>query len=563
MKLTTLIKTTAAITTVLFLLTAGSIFILFMNLSDLEQANKVQLESRTLSHQLQNASDYLTNEVRAYTQFGEQKHYDNYWTEVNDTKTRDRVVSSLEELNVPTDLLALIQEASDNSNDLVIIEEKAMAEVEKGNLVLARSLVYGDGYELGKEAISEPIKEFDQKLEAWTEIQVRDAATAVAFNFTIVIVASILVFISIMTTFIMLFRKIKPLARLANLAEEISNGNLTGELYTVKSKDEIAHLTLSFNRMAENLRSLLSTVKKAGENVAVSSEQLLSSAEQTNLATQQVASSIDEIASGADKQLLQVQESTNAMSEIAKGINVIADATSSVALSSEETTKKADIGKSSIQEAVTQMELIKTNVEETSKSIQTLDQRSKEIEDIVVAITDISAQTNLLALNAAIEAARAGEHGKGFAVVADEVRKLAEESTRSANQITELIQSIQSDTGMTVVKMTSVSKNVQEGVEVILRTGQAFKEIVDSAQTVASQIQEASAVSEQLAASTEEVSASFEEVNGITQIATSRTQTVAGLAEEQSAAMQEINASAETLRSLADELSKELNRFSF
>ncbi|WP_456279496.1 methyl-accepting chemotaxis protein [Bacillus sp. AK128] len=355
----------------------------------------------------------------------------------------------------------------------------------------------------------------------------------------------------------------KPLASLTAFAEQIATGDLNIQVTQPKSKDEIGRLTLSFIAMHDSLRNLLFSVNQASENVAASSQELLASAEQTTNATQQVATSIDEISSGADVQLKQVQESNQALDEVANGIQLIANTSSAVAKASEETTIKSEAGTNSIHEAVSQMKAIETNVNTTAKSIQTLDERSKEIEKIVSAITNISSQTNLLALNAAIEAARAGEHGKGFAVVADEVRKLAEESNQSAQQITQLIQSIQSDTLSTVEQMKTVTEDVVTGVSIIEKTGFVFEDILKSAQNVANQVEEVSAVSEQMAASANQVTQSFESVNEISENATARTQTVAALAEEQTASMEEISASAETLSKLAQDLQEQVNKFKF
>lgn len=561
MKLTTLLKTTTVIIALLFILTGWTMFQLSKSLEKEKHAFNLQTELTMLSIELQDSSDYLTNEVRAYTQFGLSIHYNNYWKEVNETKTRDRVVARFNELQVPNELISLIELAAENSNDLILLEEQAMDLVEKGNLEMARTIVFGASYEVGKLLIAESIDEFNEKLEQWTNSIVSEAERDVNFSYFVMITSSILVFISLALAFFFIHIKLIPLGKLSKMAEQIAKGDLNVSSLKVKSKDEVAQLSRSFNIMADNLRNLIQTVKQASENLAASSEELLASAEQTNGATQQVCTSIDEIATGADVQLKQIQDSTVAINEVSNGIQTIANASSAVSKASEETTYKAQLGEGNITQAVTQMRTIENNVIITSKSIKALDERSKEIEKIVVAISDISNQTNLLALNAAIEAARAGEHGKGFAVVADEVRKLAEQSSKSATQITELIQSIQSDTLTTVDQMNTVSEDVLHGVSIIENTGQAFKEILDSAQSLASVVQEVTSITEEIAASTEQVASSFVDVNSITEQATSKTQMVAGLAEEQSASMEEITASAETLSKLASELSEEIGKF--
>ncbi|MGD6804746.1 methyl-accepting chemotaxis protein [Rossellomorea vietnamensis] len=563
MKINTLLKSTVVGITVLFIFLAWSIYSLDTSMENQNAAVELEKKSAELSIELQAASDYLTNQVRAYTQYGELKFYDNYMEEVNETKTRDKVVAEFEQLNVPSSLMKLVEEAQKNSNTLVTLEEEAIEYVQNGELTLARSLVFGSQYDNGKEMVTEPLTQFNSDLDKWTGAQVSEAAKDVTVSYYIMIGSAILVLASVITTFIILFKRIQPLSKLSHLAQQIAEGNLNVEELEIKSKDEVAVLTKSFNKMSHNLKSLLQSVHQASENVAASSEQLLASAAQTNTATQQVSASVDEIASGGEHQLRQVQESTQAITEVAGGIQLIANTSASVAKSSDETSQKSQTGEDNITQALSQMRTIEENVSKTAHAIKKLDDRSKEIENIVAAITNISSQTNLLALNAAIEAARAGEHGKGFAVVADEVRKLAEESNNSAQQITSLIHSIQADTLTTVDQMNQVTEDVNTGVSLIEHTGKTFKDILESAQNVASQVQEVTGVSEQMAASAQQVSASFEAFSSISENASARTQTVAGLAEEQSASMEEITASAESLSKLAQDLQEQLGRFKF
>jgi len=191
-----------------------------------------------------------------------------------------------------------------------------------------------------------------------------------------------------------------------------------------------------------------------------------------------------------------------------------------------------------------QMGRISGTVESTSSIIKQLGERSKQIGDIVTAITDISSQTNLLALNAAIEAARAGEHGKGFAVVADEVRKLAEQSQDSAAKIKELIERTQEDTKQSIQSMMNVVHEVQAGTLDVNEAGVAFKKILEAEILVAEQIHEVSAISEQMSANSQEVSASVQEVQAIATQSSEGAQTIVTASREQLASMEEISESA-------------------
>ena len=561
MKISKLLKVTASALTILILLSGWSLFSLIQDMNEQTVALKKDKELEMLATQLQEASDYLTNEVRAYTQFGEKKHYDNYWEEVNETKTRDMVVSRLRELNVPTELLDLVELAQTNSNNLINLEEKAMEAVSNNDLTLAREFVYGEDYQAGKEIIAEPLNEFKTQLQEWTAAKVIETENDVKIKISIFIASMLLVVIALVITFTLLARKIKPIGTLTVLAKQFASGNLKFNALPIRSKDEIANLTQSFNTMATQLREVLLTVNKASENLAASSEELLAGTEQTNSVTHQVNMAIEDVASDTSKQSQHIEKSNIAIKEVLQGTQVIADSASSVATSAENTTIKSQFGEEQINKAISQMKSIEHTVKDTATSVQMLSVRSKEIEEIITTITTISGQTNLLALNAAIEAARAGEHGKGFAVVAEEVKKLAEQSNQSAQRITDIIQSIQQDTTLAVTQMNAVTQQVIDGVAIIEHTGSSFTDILVSSNEVSNKLVDMSSALEQITTHTEQVVQVFDTVNDLSRNTTEQTRTVSSLAEEQLATMEEIATSTEALAQLALELNHQLTKF--
>lgn len=352
----------------------------------------------------------------------------------------------------------------------------------------------------------------------------------------------------------------RPLRKLVEVSQKVSEGDLTQHIQ-ISNDDELGQLGNSFNKMSDSLRGVLHQLLETTEQVAALSQQLTANAEQTAEATNHVSRSIEEVSAGAHNQVQGADESARAMEEMAIGITRIAESSTQVSEAASETTSEASQGNQSIQQTVSQMNSINLSVQDSASIVQLLGLRSQEIGQIVEVISGIAAQTNLLALNAAIEAARAGEQGRGFAVVADEVRKLAEQSNASASQITTLIQEIQHDTGRAVTSMDTVVKEVQDGLQAVIVAGEAFKHIVDSSQNVADQIREISATAQQMSAGSEEVAASVDEMARIAKDSAANADRVESLSKEQLLSIEEISHSALSLSSKAHELQILIEKF--
>ena len=204
---------------------------------------------------------------------------------------------------------------------------------------------------------------------------------------------------------------------------------------------------------------------------------------------------------------------------------------------------------------------IEDSVTNSAQVVTKLGERSKEIGQIVDTISGIAAQTNLLALNAAIEAARAGEQGRGFAVVADEVRKLAEQSQDAAKQISELISEIQGETDKAVRAMAEGTEEVKIGATVVNTAGATFEEIAQVVTDVAEQVREISAVMQELAGSSQQIVLSVREINKLCQDSSGEAQSVSAATEEQTASMEEIASASQSLSRLAQDLQTEISKF--
>ena len=207
------------------------------------------------------------------------------------------------------------------------------------------------------------------------------------------------------------------------------------------------------------------------------------------------------------------------------------------------------------------MNSINQKVERLSLVVQSLGEHTKEIGQFTGTIGYISEQTNLLALNASIEAARAGEHGKGFAIVAEEVRKLAEQSALSSNHISSLITAIQDETKKAIESMNEATKEVVEGIEIVNTAGESFEQIQVSFSEVTNQIHEVSAAAQQISAGTVSVVESTHLISNLVEISTANTQNISAAIEEQLASGEEIAASSPTLSEIANESQKFIRNF--
>ncbi|HEY2493212.1 MAG TPA: methyl-accepting chemotaxis protein [Paenibacillus sp.] len=352
-----------------------------------------------------------------------------------------------------------------------------------------------------------------------------------------------------------------PIVVLEKAAEKIASGDLSVESIQVKNKDEIGVLANSFNHMQANLRELINQVRISAEHVAASSEELTASAGQTSEASETITSTIQEVAVSAESQSISLEESARAMSEMAVGVQQIAANAQIASSVSIQAAQKTMEGNEEVQSVEEQMELIQDSFNQLADEVKEMGEYSGEIGQIIHAISDIAAQTNLLALNAAIEAARAGDQGRGFAVVAGEVRKLAEQSSQSAEQIIQLITHIRNGIEKTIRLMENGVKEINEGIRVVHTAGGTFGEIKGYVDHVASQVQEVSASSQQMSASVEQVVQTFDEISEGSKIVASGSQNVSASTEEQLASMEEISSSSASLSKMSEELHALIGKF--
>ncbi|MFE7821656.1 methyl-accepting chemotaxis protein [Priestia megaterium] len=377
---------------------------------------------------------------------------------------------------------------------------------------------------------------------------------------TLLLVSALVILLTIAVGLLIASMITKPLNDIKNLMETAKDGDFQVQ-GTYESQDEIGLLTASFNKMIGRLKEMIMSVGNISSTVAASSEELSASAEQNNSAIEHISSITEKLASGSNHQVNQIQESSTIIHRITNQTSEVVENVEHITKRALDTAAISNSGTATVETAAKQMKSINENVTELSSVFQGLSEHSAKISQINDVITTIADQTNLLALNAAIEAARAGDHGKGFAVVASEVRKLAEGSSNSANQIKDLVSLIQSETARTLQSMTTTTKEVKEGLAVVEQAGTSFMQINEAVQHVVDQIQQIGSAIHNLAKDTLEVQQAIHEVNGIAEEAAAGAQNVSATTEEQLASMEEIASSAMDLANMSEELQELISRF--
>ncbi|MDQ0815740.1 methyl-accepting chemotaxis protein [Bacillus pumilus] len=377
-------------------------------------------------------------------------------------------------------------------------------------------------------------------------------------QFVIVLLLSLIVAVIIISIFTKRFQS--RLKCIASAIKSAGEGNLTINVSDTAG-DELSDLAGHFNKMREKLNQTILNVMNTSELVATSSEQLSASAEETSAASEKITHSIQEVAQSSEEQSAQMTTSEHTMIQVSNELANITENAEQMASRSQFAQEMALKGVQNIGEVNSQMTSIAKSIEENETAIQALETRSAEIDHISNVITDIANQTNLLALNAAIEAARAGEHGKGFAVVADEVRKLAEESQASSNMISHLISEIQKEMTHSTNAIKRVKEEAAQGTVLISHTEESFIDIQQSMREMADGIKHLSSASQKIAAYTNDAKQSFATITEGVKLTSEHSQQVAGLTEEQFAAMEEVTASSEALAHLAGDLKAMVSQF--
>lgn len=353
----------------------------------------------------------------------------------------------------------------------------------------------------------------------------------------------------------------KPLQGVSSRLAEVARGDLTSEAVETRRKDEIGLLEQATGKMQQELRHIIESVSHATQQVLSASEELTQSTNEVVMGADQIALTMQELASGSESQANYTSDLSENMSAFVSTIEASVSQSENMKDYSSRVRGMTNEGTTLMQDSVSQMTEIDRIVQQSVAGMRTLDTKSGEVSKLITVIEDIAEQTNLLALNAAIEAARAGEQGKGFAVVADEVRKLSEQVSHSVGDITVIVDSMQKESTDAVINLESGYAEVTKGTAQIQKTGETFGQIAASVEQMEETVKD---IAEKLAANraqTIKMQSSVEEIASVSEESAAGIEQTSASAQQSNSTMQEVSASSQELKGLAETLSGLVERF--
>lgn len=376
------------------------------------------------------------------------------------------------------------------------------------------------------------------------------------------IVVGILIFVIAIIVELLSARGIsRPIITLTERLQQMTNGDLSGPPLKIQSKDEVGQLMAATNTMADILNRLLQHIQTVSNDVATQSEELLQSTTEVKTGTEQIVNTMTEIAGGTEELASHTTAIATSMNDFAGKVTAVHQSNKDVQHYSQDVKALAKEGRDLMSSSTKQMGAIQRIVKDAVDQVDGLSKQTQEISKLVTVIQSIASQTNLLALNAAIEAARAGEQGKGFAVVADEVRKLAEQVSFSVGDITNIVRNIQDDSNRVTASLEQGYGEVEKGTRQITTTNATFHHIADAIEAIATNIEQTSSELDDVVHNTDTINKSVDEMAAISEQSAAGIQETSATIEQAASSMEEIKHSSEYLAEMAEQLNSLIRRF--
>jgi methyl-accepting chemotaxis protein len=468
---------------------------------------------------------------------------------------------------IQEDLLALsdsvkAKELIEKSVDWrTMIVDRVFPQYENGNEERAKEILENEVAPISNEVI-EGFKELASERE---ELIVASGETVItsgkSVKTTSIIISIAAVLIGLVLAVVTANLITTPLLKIRDRMKMVAAGELNHEPLEQKSNDEMGELTVSANQMQKDLRDTIEKMLIVSQSVSNQSEDLTQSANEVQQGSKQIASTMYELSEGSESQANRASEMVRIMDDFTGRIKLAHLEGVDVANSSTEILSLTKEGTTLMRSSVQQMQSIDGIVKNAVEQVKGLDSQSQQISQLVQVIKDISNQTNLLALNAAIEAARAGEHGKGFAVVADEVRKLAEEVTDSVGNITNIVSAIQTGSKTVVHSLEDGYTQVDEGTKQITLTGQTFETINHSVGNMEMKILHITDELNYISSNSQKINQAIEDIAAVSEESAAGIEQVSASAQQSSSSMDEITNHASELASSAELLTEQVKKF--
>ncbi|RFB18148.1 methyl-accepting chemotaxis protein [Bacillus sp. HNG] len=531
-------------TILLFCLSAFIIFIQLFNISNEMKEVKKSGEQSILITEIASVFNQLGSEISIYIQDSNGKHV----TAFQDLSKQYDELSKELKPSLTTIELQLYNKVGENKQKLTtLFDDKVFPAV-----VSANKLSSIESSQEAEQIIKDTVRQLDQlraNIKVKSDRSITAANSNVSGTIVVLLVSIVASTIIAILSLVMIGRNIgKQLKNLVIISNRVADGNLKVEEIEIKGQDEIGLLSKSLNVMNSSLRSMIREITTVSDQVASKSSELMISSSEVKAASQQIASTVQELSTGAEEQAHSSTQLAKMMEEYAGKIQTANQNGSQINESSEHVLEMTKKGHEFMNASTEQMNKINSIMEFSVEKVKGLDEQTKQISTLVKVIRDIADQTNLLALNAAIEAARAGEHGRGFAVVADEVRKLAEQVSHSVKDITDIVNSIQKESNSVARVLLDGYSQVDEGAKQIRVTGQTFEDIHDAVTVMVERIRSISENLDIIAGSTVEINLSIDNIAAVSE------QSAAGI-EQTSASVQQTNSSMETISDHSELLS--------
>ncbi|MEC1180296.1 methyl-accepting chemotaxis protein [Metasolibacillus meyeri] len=544
---------------VILLIVIQSVYTINTNVqrsNDIQYVIQTELELSIYDQHLANSMSSRIAAVRGYVLSG-------------DTQYKDRF-NNYTKLSIDSEQAAqeiLISEQLTEVNTRAVawreyIEKEVFAVYDSGNKERAMANLMSPASV--KEA--REIQAGFEELAAKREVSVRQAGAELEKSIQRSIVTSLITTIFIITAVIgvALYSAgsiSRPVKRISERMQRIADGDLTEDALQVQSQDEIGQLTLAANTLNEKLHSMLSKIQTVSNEVASHSEELLQSATEVKEGTTQVALTMNEIAEGTEAQAGNASDLASHMDDFVNNASVADRHGEDVKAHSDEVLSLTTAGRQLMEASTEQMSKIDHIVHEAVIKVEGLNNKTQAISQLVLVINDIANQTNLLALNAAIEAARAGEQGKGFAVVADEVRKLAEQVSVSVVDISQIVNEIVGETDDVTGSLKLSYTEVQSGTTKITETSKTFTNIENAITAMANNILTVSQNLEQIVDSSASINKAVDEIAAVAEQSAAGVEETSATMEQTTSTMEEVSNSSNQLAKMAEELNHHIRQF--